>query len=182
MRTYQKILWVVGLVALGAFSLAGFLTDVGFIPRITAYRALTRMWYELTVALAAGAVFLFLFALSIYLPISTWFRGGAARVITFSNPLGPVNVSIEAISKFVQRVVEKMEEVREARIRIKPVEEGVELYVTLSAYGEAEGGMPRLVNDFQEMVKKCLVEQVGVPNVKKVQVRVTRIFQQRGKK
>ncbi|GAH94459.1 unnamed protein product, partial [marine sediment metagenome] len=35
---------------------------------------------------------------------------------------------------------------------------------------------PRLVNDFQEMVKKYLVEQVGIPDVKKVEVRVTKIF------
>ena len=69
-----------------------------------------------------------------------------------------------------------MEEVRDARIKIKPIEEVVESYVTLSAHGEVEGGVPRLVNDFQEMVKKYLVEQVGIPNVKKIEVRVTKIF------
>ena len=75
MRVYQKALWVVGLVALGAFSLGGFLADAGFIPRLTVYYALTRMWGELTITLVAGVVFLFLLALSIYLPLSTWFKG-----------------------------------------------------------------------------------------------------------
>ena len=69
-----------------------------------------------------------------------------------------------------------MEEVAGAKIKIKSTKEGVESYVTLSAHGAAEGGIPRLVNDFQEMVKKYLVEQVGIPNVKKVEVRVTKIF------
>jgi len=175
MRAYQKVLWVVGLVALGAFSLAGFLADAGFIPRTIVYFALTKMWLELTIRLTAGAVFLFLLVLSIYLPISTWLKG-AGGWITLSNPLGPLSISTEAISKFIQRTGEKMEEVTGAKIKIKPAKEGVESYVTLSAHGEAEGGVPRLVNDFQEMVKKYLVEQVGIPDVKKVEVRVTKIF------
>ena len=118
MKVHQKALWTVGLVALGAFSLAGFLLDVGLIPRMTAYRALTRMWYELSVSLTAGAVFLFLLALSIYLPISTWLRGRGG-VITVSNPLGPVELKklggkitqfkkdIEAKKKGIQRLRQK---------------------------------------------------------------------------
>jgi len=175
MRAYQKVLWVVGLVALGAFSLAGFLADAGVIPRTIVYLALARMWLELTIRLTAGVVFLFLLALSIYLPIATWL-GGAGGFITLSNPLGSLNISTQAISKFIQRAGEKMEEVEGAKIRIKPAKEGVESYVTLSAHGEVEGGIPRLVNDFQDMVKKYLVEQVGIPNVEKVEVRVTKIF------
>jgi hypothetical protein len=175
MRAYQKTLWVVGLVALGAFSLAGFLADAEFIPRTTVYFALTKMWLELTIRLTAGAVFLFLLVLSIYLPLSTWLKG-AGGWITLSNPLGPLSISTEAISKFIQRTGERMEEVRGAKIKVRSAKEGVESYVTLSAHGEAEGGVPRLVNDFQEMVKKYLVEQVGIPDVKKIEVRVTKIF------
>lgn len=175
MRAYQKVLWVVGLVALGALSLAGFLADAGFISRYTVYYALTSMWRELTIRLTAGVVFLFLLALSIYLPLSTWLRGAGGYII-LSNPLGSLNICTKAISKFIQRQGEKMEEVRDARIKIKPAKEGVESYVTLSAHGEAEGGVPRLVNDFQEMVKKYLVEQVGIPSVEKVEVKVTKIF------
>ena len=42
-KAYQKLLWVVDLVALGAFSLAGFLADTGLIPRFTVCLALTKM-------------------------------------------------------------------------------------------------------------------------------------------
>jgi len=131
------------------------------------------MWDELIIRTATGVVFLFLLALSIYLPISTWLKGG---LITLSNPLGPLNISTKAISKFIQRIGKRTEEVKDVRIRIKPVKEGVESYVTLSAHGEVEGGIPHLINDFQEMVKKYLMEQVGVPDVKKVEVKVTKIF------
>lgn len=62
------------------------------------------------------------------------------------------------------------------KIKIKPAKEGVASHVALSAQGEAEGGIPRLVNDFQEMVKKYLVEQVRTPNAEKVEVKVTKIF------
>ena len=175
MRAYQKVLWVVGLVALGAFSLAGFLSDVGLIPRMTAYRALTRMWYELSITITAGAVFLFLLALSIYLPISTWLRGRGG-VITVSNPLGPVELSTEAVSKFIQRLGEEMQGVEGVRVRVEAQAEGVECYVTLAAHSEVEGGIPRLTKDFQEFVKKNLLETVGVPDVKKVEVKITKIL------
>ena len=168
MRIYQKVLWGVGLVALGAFSLAGFLADTELISQFVVYLALRRMWDELIIRTATGVVFLFLLALSIYLPISTWLKGG---LITLSNPLGPLNISTKAISKFIQRIGKRTEEVKDVRIRIKPVKEGVESYVTLSAHGEVEGGIPHLINDFQEMVKKYLMEQVGVPDVKKVEVK-----------
>ncbi|MEA1964840.1 MAG: alkaline shock response membrane anchor protein AmaP [Candidatus Aerophobetes bacterium] len=175
MKIYQKVLWVVGLVALGAFSLAGFLADAKFIPQVTVYLALMKMWGELPIRLTAGGVFLFLLVLSVYLPLSTWLRSAGGFIAT-SNPLGSLDISTKAISKFIQRTGKKMEGVRNAKIKIKPVKEGVESYVTLSAHGEVEGGIPRLVNDFQEMVKKYLVEQVGVPNVEKIEVRVTKIF------
>jgi len=175
MRAYQKVLWVVGLVALGAFSLAGFLSDVGFIPRMIVYRALTRMWYELSITITAGAVFLFLLALSIYLPISTWLRGRGG-VITVSNPLGLVELSTEAVSKFIQRLGEEMQEVEGVRVRVEAQDEGVECYVTLAAHSEVEGGIPRLTKDFQEFVKKNLLEIVGVPGVKKVEVKITKIL------
>jgi len=175
MRAYQKVLWVVGLVALGAFSLAGFLSDVGFIPRMIVYRALRRMWYELSITITAGAVFLFLLALSIYLPISTWLRGRGG-VITVSNPLGLVELSTEAVSKFIQRLGEEMQGVEGVRVRVEAQDEGVECYVTLAAHSEVEGGIPRLTKDFQEFVKKNLLEIVGVPGVKKVEVKITKIL------
>jgi len=175
MRAYQKVLWGIGLVALGAFSLAGFLSDVGLIPRMTAYRALTRMWYELSITITAGAVFLFLLALSIYLPISTWLRGRGG-VITVSNPLGPVELSTEAVSKFIQRLGEEMQGVEGVRVRVEAQAEGVECYVTLAAHSEGEGGIPKLTKDFQELVKKNLLEIVGVSDVKKVEVKITKIL------
>ena len=175
MRAYQKVLWGIGFVALGAFSLAGFLLDVGLISRMTIYRALTRMWYELPITLTTGAVFLFLLALSIYLPISRWLQG-AGGVITVSNPLGPVELSTETVSRFIQRVGEQMQGVEGVKVRVEVKNEAVQCYVTLAAHSEVEGGIPRLTKDFQEMVKKNLLEIVGVPEVKKVEVRVTKIF------
>ena len=175
MKVHQKVLWAVGLVALGAFSLAGFLSDVGLIPRMTAYRALTRMWYELSITITAGAVFLFLLALSIYLPISTWLRGRGG-VITVSNPLGPVELSTDAVSRFLQRLGEEIQGVEGVRVRVEAQAEGVECYVTLAAHSEVEGGIPRLTKDLQEFVKKTLLEIVGDSDVKKVEVKITKIL------
>ncbi len=72
-----------------------------------------------------------------------------------------------------------MEGVEGVRVEIKPVEEGIQCYVTLAASSEREGGLPRLLNNFQELVKKHIVETVGVPDVKEVKVKVTKILSER---
>ena len=175
MRAYQKVLWGIGFVALGAFSLAGFLSDVRLIPRMTIYRALTRMWYDPFITVATGVVFLFLLALSIYLPISRWLKG-AGEVITASNPLGPIELPTEVVSKFIQRVGEEMPGIEGVKVRVKVQDEAVDCYVTLAAHAGAEGGIPRLIEDFQELMKKILMETVGVPEVRKVEVKMTKIL------
>lgn len=176
MRAYQKVFWVVGLASLGAFSLGGFLANVGFIPRMTAYIALGMMWTDNIVRVGTGGVFLFLLALSVYLPAATWL-GKSDKVISLSNPLGPVQLSTGAVAGFLERLGEQMEGVREVKVKLEPLEEGVvESYVTLSAHGGAQGGIPRLVGDFQELVKNSLLERMGIPDVRKVEIRVGSIF------
>ena len=87
MRVYQKVLWVVGLVALGAFSLAGFLADAGLISRFTVYLALTRMWGELVIRLTAGAIFLFLLALGTHEGLDKLRPGiNLPRIVPFGLP------------------------------------------------------------------------------------------------
>lgn len=176
MRTHQKVFWAVGLAGLGAFSLAGFLSNIGLISRSTVYLTLTKMWFELPVGIVTGAAFLFLFVLSIYLPASTWLRG-TPKPVTISNPLGPVAISSDALSKFIQRVSAEIEDVRDVKVEVRPVEAAVECYVSLEANGNVKGGVPELLNDFQGRVKEHLLETVGVSEVKKVQVRVTKLFQ-----
>ncbi|GAH73483.1 unnamed protein product [marine sediment metagenome] len=69
-----------------------------------------------------------------------------------------------------------MQRVEGVRVRVEAQDEGVECYVTLAAHSEVEGGIPRLTKDFQEMVQKNLLETVGVPEVKKVEVKITKIL------
>jgi len=176
MKAYQKALWVVAMAALGAFSLAGVLVNVGIISRMTAYLALGRMWLDVLVRVPATLVFLFLLYLAGYLPIATWLRK-KARALTISNPQGRIEIPAETVSKFLRTVGERVPEVEDVKVEVKTTDEGVECKTTLTVYAHTEGGIPRITEDVQHVLKKYLTDTVGIPDVKSVQVRVARILE-----
>ena len=155
MRIYQKVLWVIGLIALAALSLGGFLVSIGVIPRFIIFSTLTALEQDIAIRLATVIVFGFLFVLSIYLPIATWARkGGGITTIPLKNPLGEVEISQRAICEFIQRVGKEVQGVEDIKANIKSTEEGVDVFLTLSA--QAQGEIPRLIDELQTVVKNYL--------------------------
>jgi len=173
MKIYQKILWVVGLVALGALSLGGFLVSAEVLPRIVVFSALTGLELNIFIHIGVIVVFLFLVALSIYLPISTWTEGKAAA-ISLRNPLGEVEISQRAICEFIQRVGKEVQGVEDLRAKVKSTEEGIDVGLTLSAH--AQGEIPRLIDELQTVVKNYLKNTVGIENVREIKVKVGKIL------
>ncbi len=176
MRIHQKIFWVLGLIALAALSLGGFLVSTGFIPRFIIFGTLTTLEQDFAIRLATFVVFGFLFVLSIYLPIVTWGkekRGGAAT-IPLRNPLGEIEISQRAICEFIQRVGKEVQGVEDIKANIKSTEEGVDVFLALSA--QAQGEIPRLIDELQTVVKNYLNNTVGIENVREIKVKVAKII------
>ena len=175
MRIYQKVFWVIGLIALAALSLGGFLVSVGFIPRFVIFGTLTTLEQNILIGLATLIVFGFLFILSIYLPIVTWGKKqGGTATIPLRNPLGEVEISQRAICEFIQRVGKEVQGVEDIKANIKSTEEGVDVLLTLSA--QAQGEIPRLIDELQTVVKNYLNKTVGIENVREIKVKVAKIL------
>lgn len=172
MKVYQKVLWVIGLIALAALSLGGFLVATGFLPKILIFSTLTAMEIDIIVRITTAVVFAFLFVLSIYLPLFTWTEK-KGTIIPLRNPLGEIEISQKAISDFIQRIGAEVEGVQDLKAKVKSTEEGVDIDLSLSV--QAQGEIPRLIDELQTVVKKYLNSTVGIENVREIKVKVGKI-------
>lgn len=173
MKIYQKALWGIGLIALAALSLGGFLVSTGILPKILIFSALTGVELNIYIRAATIIVFAFLFILSIYLPLSTWTEK-KGTVVPLQNPLGRIEISQKAISDFIQRVGGEVEGVRDLKAKVKSTEEGIDVGLSLSA--QAQGEIPRLIDELQSVVKRYLNTTVGVENVREIKVKIGKII------
>ena len=173
MRFYQKVLWGVGVCALALLSLGGFLVVVGLFDRFVVHGWLTFVEQTLLTRSIILVIFGFLFGLSLYLPSLTRTKVERA-VIPLKNPLGAVEISQKAISEFIQRIGKEVEGVEDIKAAIKSSDEGVDVYLTLSA--QAQGEVPRLIDELQTVVKTYLNKTVGIENVREIKVRVVKLI------
>jgi len=90
------------------------------------------------------------------------------------NPLGEMEISQKAICGFIQRIGKGVEGVEDIKADIKLAEEGVDVYLTLSAQGQGE--IPRLIDELQTVVKNYLNNTIGIENVREVKVKVAKIL------
>ena len=174
MRVYQKILWGVGICALAFLSLMSLLFVLGVFPRLFIFGMLTTIEQTLRAKLISVAFFAFLFGLSLYLPFTVRKGEGGRAIIPLKNPLGEVEISQRAICEFIQRVGKEVEGVEDVRAGIKSGEEGVDVFLTLSA--RAQGEVPRLIDELQTVVKNYLNRTLGIENVREIKVRVAKLI------
>lgn len=173
MKIYQKVLWVIALVAFGALSLGGLLVSAGILPKILIFSALTAMELDILIRIGVSVVFIFLLGLSIYLPIVTWTEG-KGTTIPLRNPLGEIEISQRAICEFIQRVGKEVQGVEDLKAKVKSTEEGVDVDLTLAAH--AQGEIPRLIDELQNVIKNYLNNTVGIENVREIRVKVGKIL------
>ena len=173
MKIYQKVLWVIALVAFGALSLGGLLVSTGILPKILIFSALTAMELGILIRIGVSVVFIFLLGLSIYLPVVTWTEG-KGTTIPLRNPLGEIEISQKAICEFIQKVGKEVQGVEDLKAKVKSTEEGVDVDLTLAAH--AQGEIPRLIDELQNVIKNYLNNTVGIENVREIRVKVGKIL------
>lgn len=169
----KKVLWGIVVVTLALFSLGGFLVSLEIIPRIVIMGVLTGFEEQLLIRGIFVSFFGFLFVLSIALFLSTRERARDA-IIPLKNPLGEVEISQKAICEFIQRVGKEVEGVEDIKARIKSNDEGMDVYLVLSA--QAQGEIPRLIDELQTVVKNYLNNTVGIENIREIKVKVAKIL------
>jgi len=174
MKTYKKVLWGIEIGVFAFFCIGVILVIRGIIPRFIILGMLAAIEQRLIVRVAILVAFVFLFVLNLCLPflIKTESDGGA--VIPLKNPLGEVEISQKAICGFIQRIGKEIEGIEDIGAKIKPSEEGVDVFLTLSA--KAQGEIPRLIDEIQTVVKNYLNNTIGIENVREIKVRVAKIL------
>jgi len=173
MRIYQKILWVIGIVVLGILSVGTILVITEVIPRFVIIGVLTTLHEEMMISLISFIVFGFFLGLAIYLPF-TLKREEDGVFVSLKNPQGEVEISQKAICEFIQRIGKEIKGVEDVKASIKPGEEGMDVFLSLSTW--AEGEIPRLIDEVQTTVKNYLNQTIGVESVREVKVKVNRIL------
>ena len=169
----KKVLWGIVVVTLALFSLGGFLVSLEIIPRDVITGVLTGLEEQLLIKGIFVSFFGFLFVLSIALFLSARERAKDA-IIPLKNPLGEVEISQKAICEFIQRVGKEVEGVEDIKARIKSNDEGMDVYLVLSA--QAQGEIPRLIDELQTVVKNYLNNTVGIENIREIKVKVAKIL------
>jgi len=169
----KKVLWGIVVVTLALFSLGGFLVSLEIIPRDVITGALTGLEEQLLIKGIFVSFFGFLFVLSIALFLSAREKARDA-IIPLKNPLGEVEISQKAICEFIQRVGKEVEGVEDIKARIKSNDEGMDVYLVLSA--QSQGEIPRLIEELQTVVKNYLNNTVGIENIREIKVKVAKIL------
>jgi len=67
-----------------------------------------------------------------------------------------------------------VEGIEDIKARIKTGEEGIDVFLTLSARAQEE--VPRLIDELQTVVKNYLNHTLGIENVREIKVRVTKLI------
>ncbi|MEA1964486.1 MAG: alkaline shock response membrane anchor protein AmaP [Candidatus Aerophobetes bacterium] len=175
MRTYKKILWGIEIGVFAFLCLGAVLVIKGIIPRFVILGMLTALEEKLIIRVSILAAFAFLFVLNFLLPfLIKPGSGEGGAVIPLKNPLGEVEISQKAISGFIQRIGKEIEGIEDVGAKIKSSEEGVDVFLTLSA--KTQGEIPRLMDELQTVVKNYLNNTIGIENVREIKVRVAKIL------
>ncbi len=94
--------------------------------------------------------------------------------IAFDNPTGRVTVSLTAMEDLIRRVICRMNEVKDVRgVRIKASKRGLEARVNLALNSDVS--IPEATAQLQEIVKKKILDTVGLEETVVVRVDITKI-------
>ena len=101
------------------------------------------------------------------------------RVIAFDNPAGRVSVSLVALEDIIKKMVLKIDEVKDTKIVIKAVKNGLQATLKLAILSDIN--IPNLTSKIQEVVKRKIHDTIGIEGVVDVTIHVRRILPDQAK-
>ncbi len=104
--------------------------------------------------------------------------GTGPRSISFDNPEGEVTISVKAIEDFVRRIGQEFSQVIEITPTILPVRDGIKIKVKTVL--TAGSNVPRLSENIQRMIKTRMQNILGIQNVAKIEINVSKIVTKEG--
>ncbi|MBI4227538.1 MAG: alkaline shock response membrane anchor protein AmaP [Candidatus Omnitrophica bacterium] len=102
-----------------------------------------------------------------------WARFQRQRTIAFTNPDGPVTISLGAVEDFIRRAARQVSEIKEARADVLATKKGIEVTARVSLWSEAH--IPEVTEKIQGLVKAKVQEMLGIEDPVWVRVHVAKI-------
>jgi hypothetical protein len=120
--------------------------------------------------LIVGVIFILLGILEIILVVK---HLGRVPAVAFSNPLGEVRISYDALEGYVRSLSSEISEIKDARPQIVAGKDGIEIHVRLVV--ERDINIPEVTSKFQDLVYKYVKDVMGIENIETVKVYIQRI-------
>jgi uncharacterized alkaline shock family protein YloU len=114
-------------------------------------------------------------SLAIGLLVAQWIAGRfqRERTIAFSNPAGPVTVSLPAIQEHLKRLAAELLEVKELKPELIASKRGLIVHVKATLWSDAH--IPDATERLQEQVRRTLQQMLGIAEAITVRVHIGRI-------
>lgn len=123
----------------------------------------------------AGLIFIFIGTLSTKVNLGKIQR---EKTIAFENPDGQVVVSLSAIEEYIKRVVKHMPEVKELKSTVTANKKGI--MVMSKATLLADANIPEVTEKIQSIIKRKLLEMLGIEDSIKVKIQVSKLVSKGG--
>lgn len=177
MKGLIKFFLILGAVIFFLFAIFTFLISVNILNLMETQKILN-LWMEniaqLNTALIGGILALISLLISAAIFYASLKEKIIKREIAFGNPLGEVKVSLAAISEFVKKLGDQIEEVKEIKPRVVIGKKGLEVYNKITLFSDSN--IPEASDRVQTIVKRYIQDVLGIQEVNEVKVFVEKII------
>jgi uncharacterized alkaline shock family protein YloU len=129
---------------------------------------------ELNVTVIMGIISVLSLIISAIIFYASFKEKVRKRDISFGNPLGEVKVSLSAISEFVKKLGDQIEEIKEIKPRVVIGRKGLEIYNKITLYSDSN--IPEATDRVQTIVKRYIQDVLGIQEVSQVKVFIEKII------
>lgn len=163
---YLVLSSVVGLVLLGIF--------FDYVTYPEAFTWLSSIYNSAEIRLSTGLASILLIFINLCVLIRWGLNAFRKRRVVFNKPQGKVSISLAAIEDFIRRSTADIEGLRDLKARVKA--SGRNLSVFSRVVLSSDINLLEITNKLQAQIKSKIQNLVGVDNVAKVEVHISRII------
>lgn len=177
MRGLIKFFLILGAVIFFGLAIWAFLISANLL-RFDVARGYLNSWLEEIGKLNASLILGITAFLSLVISVAIFYASLKERIvkreISFGNPLGEVKVSLAAISEFVKRLGDQIEEIKEIKPRVVIGRKGLQIYNKITLFSDSN--IPEASDRVQTVVKRYVQDVLGIQEVNEVKVFVEKII------
>lgn len=177
MRGLIKFFLIFGAVVFFGFAIYTFLISANILKFEVCQRYLELGMdnlKELNIPLILGIISFLSFVISVAIFYASLKERIVKREISFGNPLGEVKISLGAISEFVKKLGDQIEEVKEIKPRVVIGRKGLEICNKITLFSDSS--IPEVSDRVQTVVKRYIQDVLGIQEVNEVKVFVEKII------